>query len=355
MSCIGEKNLTQERHRTGSIIMATIRDVARLAGVSISTVSLALNSPKRVGIETLDRIQQAVKATGYRIDPVAQTLARGRSSLIGFVSANLGNMFFGDIRREIEHQALDNGYFVLIADSSGKADLERALLERLEAQRMAGIVLAANGRGNDYAAFLRDFKIPIVMFDQKVEGAERDFVGSDNPLTTAILTEHLLQLGHRRVAFISGPAGLHTADERLKGYMDTMAGAGVDIDPSLVVEGGYTRTGGYRQAMRLLARRDRPTAIIGANNMMGLAALQVMQEMGFRCPDDVSLAMVDDVPWSSVITPRITMVVQDAQKLGELAAQRLLARIQSSEGAAAPPQDLILTPRFVRGDSTRRL
>ena len=155
-----------------------------------------------------------------------------------------------------------------------------------------------------------------------MEGAERDFVGSDNPLTTTILTEHLLQLGHRRIGFISGPSGLHTADERLKGFMNTMAGAGVDIDPSLVVEGGYTRTGGHAQAMRLLTRRDRPTAIIGANNMTGLAALQVMQEMGFRCPDDVSLAMVDDVPWSNVITPRITMVVQDAQKLGELAAVR---------------------------------
>ncbi|MHC2302708.1 DNA-binding LacI/PurR family transcriptional regulator [Rhizobium mongolense] len=98
---------------------------------------------------------------------------------------------------------------------------------------------------------------------------------------------------------------------------------------------------------------DRPPKI-GANNMMGLAALQVMQEMGFRCPDDVSLAMADDVPWSSVITPRVTMVVQDAQKLGELAAQRLLARIRSPEGAAAPPQDIILTPTFVRGESTKR-
>ena len=336
-------------------MMTTIRDVARLAGVSISTVSLALNSPKRVGAETLERIQQAIRSTGYRIDPVAQTLARGRSSLIGFVAANLGNMFFGDIRREVEHLALENGHFVLIADSAGKPDLERAWLERLEAQKVAGIVLAANGHGEDYAAFLRDFKTPIVMFDQKLAGAKRDFVGSDNLLTTTILTEHLLQLGHRRIAFISGPAGLHTADERLKGYIDTMAGAGVEIDPSLVVEGGYTRSGGHTQAMRLLARRNRPTAIIGANNVTGLAALQVMQELGFRCPDDVSLAMVDDVPWSSVITPRITMVVQDAQKLGELAAQRLLARIESPEGAAAPPQDLILTPRFVRGESTKRL
>ncbi len=131
---------------------------------------------------------------------------------------------------------------------------------------MAGIVLAANGRGERYVEVLRNFKTPIVMFDQKVEGAERDFVGSDNPLTTAILTEHLLQLGHRRIAFISGPAGLFTADERLKGYMATMAGAGVEVDLSLVVEGGYTRAGGHTQAMRLLARRDRPTAIIGANN-----------------------------------------------------------------------------------------
>lgn len=308
-----------------------------------------------MGAETLERIRQAIQSTGYRIDPVAQTLARGRSSLIGFVAANLGNMFFGDVRREIEHQALDHGYFVLIADSSGRADLERALLERLQAQKIAGIALAANGHGEEYATFLRDFKTPIVMFDQKVEGAARDFVGSDNALTTTILAEHLLQLGHRRIALISGPSSLYTANERLTGFLNTMAGAGVEVDPSLVVEGGYTRAGGHAQAMRLLTRRDRPTAIIGANNMTGLAALQAMQEMGFRCPDDVSLAMVDDVPWSNVITPRITMVVQDAQKLGELAAQRLLARIASPEAAAEPPQDFILTPRFVRGESTRRL
>jgi LacI family transcriptional regulator len=134
-----------------------------------------------------------------------------------------------------------------------------------------------------------------------------------------------------------------------------MAGAGVDIDESLVVNGGYEGDIAYAHTMRLMTRPDRPTAIIGANNDMALAALSAIQELGFRCPDQISLAMVDDVPWSSVITPKLTMVVQNPVELGQLAAQRVLHRIMSREGAAEPPRDFILTPRFVPGASCRTL
>lgn len=216
-------------------------------------------------------------------------------------------------------------------------------------------MLAPNGQGKDYADVIQRLKIPIVCFDQRVDGIDRDFIGTDNRLATAILTEHLLQLRHRRIAFIAGPESLHTARGRLVGFRETMVGAGVEVDPSLVVDGNFTNSAAYGQAMRLLTRADRPTAIIGANNVMVLAALQAVQELGFRCPDDISLAMVDDVPASHVIVPKLTMVVQDTARMGGLIAHQLLHRMLSPEGAAEPPRDFILTPRFVPGASCRAL
>lgn len=335
--------------------MATIRDVAKIAEVSVSTVSLAFSSPGRVSPRTLERIRSAAAAVGYVADPLAQSLARGRSRMIGFVVGNVGNPFFGDIRRELENYALEHEHFVLITDSSGKTDRERDLVEHLIGLKIAGLALAPSSFGPDYVKFVESIKVPMVCFDQKVAGIERDFVGSDNFLAGAMLTEHLLQLGHRRIAFIAGPQHMHTASERYRGFVETMASAGVEVNPNYIVDGQFTRTAGYEAAMRLLIQPERPTAILGANNAVALAALQAMQELGFSCPDDISLAMIDNVQWSSVITPRITMVVQDTLQLGNIIARRLLHRITDPDATNEPPQDFVLAPKFVPGNSCRRI
>ena len=335
--------------------MATIRDVAKIAEVSVSTVSLAFSSPGRVSPRTLERIRSAAAAVGYVADPLAQSLARGRSRMIGFVVGNVGNPFFGDIRRELENYALEHEHFVLITDSSGKTDRERDLIEHLIGLKIAGLALAPSSFGPDYVKFVESIKVPMVCFDQKVAGIERDFVGSDNFLAGAMLTEHLLQLGHRRIAFIAGPQHMNTASERYRGFVETMASAGVEVNPNYVVDGQFTRSAGYEAAMRLLIQPERPTAILGANNAVALAALQAMQELGFSCPDDISLAMIDNVQWSNVITPRITMVVQDTLQLGNIIARRLLHRITDPDASNEPAQDFVLAPKFVPGNSCRRI
>jgi LacI family transcriptional regulator len=316
---------------------------------------LAFSSPGRVSPRTLERIRSAAAAVGYVADPLAQSLARGRSRMIGFVVGNVGNPFFGDIRRELENYALEHEHFVLITDSSGKTDRERDLIEHLIGLKIAGLALAPSSFGPDYVKFVESIKVPMVCFDQKVAGIERDFVGSDNFLAGAMLTEHLLQLGHRRIAFIAGPQHMHTASERYRGFVETMASAGVEVNPNYVVDGQFTRSAGYEAAMRLLIQPERPTAILGANNAVALAALQAMQELGFSCPDDISLAMIDNVQWSSVITPRITMVVQDTLQLGNIIARRLLHRITDPEASNEPAQDFVLAPKFVPGNSCRRI
>ncbi|WP_404402110.1 LacI family DNA-binding transcriptional regulator [Pelagibacterium halotolerans] len=333
--------------------MANIRDVARLAQVSVSTVSLAFSNPGRVSAKTLEKIRNAAAAVGYVADPLAQSLARGRSRMIGFVVGNVGNPFFGDIRRELENYALEHEHFVLVTDSSGKPDRERALIGQLIGLKIAGLALAPSSFGPEYVDFIKSINVPMVCFDQKVAGIERDFIGSDNYLAGAMLTEHLLQLGHRRIAFIAGPKHFHTAAERYRGFIETMASAGVEVNPNFVVDGQFTRAAGYEAAMRLLIQPERPSAIIGANNVLALSALQAMQELGFSCPDDISLAMIDNVQWSSVITPRITMVVQDTLQLGNLIARRLVHRITNPDAASEPAQDFVLAPKFVPGNSCR--
>jgi LacI family transcriptional regulator len=334
--------------------MPTIRDVARMAGVSVSTVSLAFNSPHRLKQETLEKVRLAARTAGYVGDPVARSLAGGGSRLIGMVVADIGNPFFSATLREVERRAAESGYLVIIADSNGEIGRERQILELLSGQRVAGIVLSPCNSDVEYGRFFETLPMPLVLFDQKVEGVPRDFVGTDNRLATAMLTRHLQQYGHSRIGLITGKPHLFTSQQRIEGFLATMRGAGLEVDPSLIVNGNYDDDEAYVATMRLLTRGDRPTAIVVSANLMALAALQAIQDLGFRCPEDVSLASIDEVPWGNVISPRLTCAVQDPTKLGTLAADRLMARISDPAIRGGEAIDLILPPQFKMGGSCGR-
>jgi LacI family transcriptional regulator len=330
--------------------MATIRDVAKLAGVSISTVSLALNGNGPVSADTQQKVWDAAKAVGYAPNPVAQSLKSGRTRLIGVVMADISNPFFGQLLGGVERIALGHNHLVIASDSGGNPEREKAILEHLTNQRVAGIIISTLSHNPAQVQQLKRLSMPFVLVDQKVDGIEADFVASDNVLASAILTEHLIRFGHTRIAHIAGRAGLWTAERRLEGFRSTMAAAGIEVDESLVVDGDYLGEVAYAQAMRLLTRADRPTAIIAANNVMALASLQAMHDLGFRCPEDVSLTSIDDVPWGNVIRPRITMVVQPVDEMARIATEFLLERI-NARGTAIPAREHILVPKLVVGQS----
>lgn len=333
--------------------MATIKDVALAAKVSKSTVSLALNTPDRVSPETLARIQEAASEVGYVVDPLAQALASGRSRIIAMIVADISVPFFSNVLRELESAAAGQGYFVIVADSRGEIDRELALLDKFVGLRVAGVALSPNGSGNDYADHLRRTNLPIVCFDQNVEGFDTDFVGSENRLGASMLTEHLLQLGHRHIAFIHGRRQHYTARERLDGYLQSLRARGHDPDLSLVLQGDYSGPVAYQEVMKLLVRPDRPTAIVAANNVMGIAALQAIQEIGMRCPEDISLAMIDEPASSQVIQPKPTVVVQDTIEIGRVLARCLLARIEA-RGKPIQASAHLVPVWLVPGASTKR-
>ena len=331
--------------------MATIRDVARIAGVSISTVSLALNETGPVSTETHRKIWAAARSVGYAPNAVAQSLKSGRTRLIGMVVGDISNPFFGRLLKEVERLALEKNHLVILSDSGTDPERERAILDHLSDQRVAGIILAPHGNSPDYLEHIRSLKMPLVLVDHKLEGIDADFVASDNVLAAAMVTEHVIRFGHTRIAHIAGKAGLYTSERRKEGFRGTMAAAGIEVDESLVVDGAYDGERAYEQVMRLLTRADRPTAIVAANNVMALGALQAMNDLGFICPDDISLTSIDDVPWGNVIRPRITMVVQSVDEMGRVATEFLLERINARGGSPIPPREHILVPKLVVGQS----
>ncbi len=334
--------------------MSTIRDVARLAGVSISTVSLTLNTPERVATETRRKVAEAAEAVGYSADPIAQSLKRGRSRLIGMVVSDITNPFFGRFLQEIERHAMAADHLVIVSDTSSQIRNEIAILGHLAAQRVSGILLQPTGPMTGPADHIRRLSMPFVLFDHRVDGVESDFVGADNALASSMLTEHLIRLGHRRIAFLGGTAGLYTSEERRRGFLNTMAASGLPVDPALVVDARYDGRHGYEQTMRLMTQPDRPTALIAASNVIALGSLQACNELGIPCPDAVSLAGIDDVPWSAVVQPRITTAAQPIEDLARTASKLLMRRITASPGTVIDRSEIILAPELRLGASTAR-
>jgi LacI family transcriptional regulator len=321
--------------------------------VAIGTVSATLNGSATVSEETRKRVWAAVEAVGYSPNAIARSLRLGKSRLIGVAVADITNPFCASMVRTMEKAALAAGYSMIICMTDADVQRELEVLAQLRSQHVAGIVLMPVGHGADYGRRLGALNNmpPIVAIDNKVAGLACDFVGIDNRACARMLTECLLRLGHRRIAMITGIPGIWTAEERLAAFVETMAAAGSPVDPSLIVRGNYRDDAAYEATKPLMMRADRPTAIIGANNVTALGALQAILDLGFRCPADVSLVGIDDVPWSGLVRPRVVTSAQPISDIAEAAIACLLERMSRGPEVQLPPRDVVFQPHFLTGDS----
>jgi LacI family transcriptional regulator len=333
--------------------MSTIRDVATRAGVSIASVSAVLNDSGRVSEATRRRIWDAVEAVGYAPNIVARSLRTGRTKLIGMVVGDITNPFCAGLVRVVERAAIASGFSVIVCNVDADEARVPAIIDHLRGQGVAGILLTPIGPPE---ALIRQIQAkaapPIVTFDQKVPGLARDFVGFDNRAAIRMLVDYLIRLGHARIALINGRVGRWTADEREAGFLAAMASAGLDVDTSLIARPGFEGESAYAATSALLGHRDPPTAIIAANNVTALGSLQACLDLGFQCPRDISIAGVDDVPWSGLVRPRVTIVSQPMEQMGALAIEWLLERIAEPDRAIAP-RERIFAPFIVAGESCR--
>ena len=333
--------------------MATIKDVARVAGVSIATVSATLNGTARVSEKRSQRVWDAIRDVGYTPHGIARSLRLGHTRSIGLVVGDISNPFFTSLAKAVEASASAAGYMVILANSDDDPEKELNLIRLLLEQRVAGILLAPAGHDPKYLATLSEIvRIPLVLVDRLLPGTPYDAVVVDNQGAARMVTDYLIRLRHRRIGIVIGRQHLWTTEQRVRGYRDSLRAAGLRENLDLEQIADSRLEAAYSVTQRLLSMPDPPTAIFAANNLMMLGALEAILDMEFDCPGRISLAGVDDFSWSSAIRPRLTTVSQPIEEMGLRAVEQLLDRVSKRSAVKRSPSKVItLEPRFIIRDS----
>jgi len=327
----------------------TIGMVAQAAGVSASTVSRVLNGTAVVSDVKKQAIDEAITTLGFVPNPMARGLAGGRTFSVGVVTQALDSPFYGAAMRGIEDELLPAGYNALFVSGHWNAVAESHCIDVLQSRRVDGIVVLT-GRLTDQALKAYAKNQPLVVTGRTVKAPGLFTLNFDNFLGGRLATQHLIQLGHRRIAFIAGDADHPDANERLRGYRAALEAAGIDFDQALVVPGEYLELSGLLAVDRLLETNQRFTAIFAANDQMAVGAALGLKRRSLRVPEDVSIVGFDDLPTSQYAIPPLTSVQQPAYELGRLAASAMLQLL-----ANAKPTVEVPAPRLVARESSRRL
>ena len=331
--------------------MATIKDVAALAGISYTTVSHVVNKTRPVSEEVRLKVEAAIQRLDYVPSAVARSLKAKTTATIGLLVPNSLNPYFAELARGIEDYCERNGYCVILCNSDDNPDKQRSYLRVLLEKRIDGLIVASAGGDSGLAQGLAGVKTPMVIVDRGLEGVDADLVRIDHEYGAYLATRHLLELGHRDIATIGGPASTSVAQMRQAGFARALKEAGVEVSPSRMLESDFTSTGGYNAASILLERNP-PSAIFAGNDMIGIGVLRAAAERNVRVPAELSVIGFDDIQMSRYVYPALTTVGQSILQLGEMAAEVLLRRI-ATPGLATDQR--IVTPSIVLRESTAPL
>ncbi|MFE4368376.1 LacI family DNA-binding transcriptional regulator [Streptomyces sp. NPDC056835] len=301
-------------------------EVARVAGVSIATVSYVVNGTRQVRAETRQRVEQAIARTGYTHNTLARALATSSTDSIGVVVSAITNPFFAEVLGGVDRAAGRSGHTLLFADSHDEPEREFQVVRGLLQRRVDGIVLAPSTDPARTLDCLAASKTPTVLVDRLVDH-RFDRIGPENEESTASLVKHLTGLGHHRIGMITGPAGLGTTGERLTGYRAGLDRAGLPYDASLVAEGRSDIPGGRAATERLLAVPSPPTALVVGNNAMVIGSMRALRGADLSIPGDIALVSYEDPPGADLFTPPLTAFAQPCAALGEGAVRMLLDRL----------------------------
>jgi DNA-binding LacI/PurR family transcriptional regulator len=341
--------------------MVTSKQVARVAGVSRTTVSRVLNGSTRISAEMRQRVHEAMATLGYEPDVVAQSLVRQRSRVIalgmfpleaGLSLAELGqtrHYFYLDLLKHIEKSAASASYDLLMPSRPRNVSPEQ-YIRSLQTRRVAGAILLGVGAGDPRMQALIQADMPAIFIDSMGQGERATYVKSDNVDGARQITEHLLSLGHRRIAFIMGQAMDLPGMERLFGAQQALAHAGLTMDPELVRASGWDTDDAYEATCMLLSERQDFTALVAGSDLMALGLLSALHEHGLRVPEDISVTGFDDVDLCRYTYPPLTTVRQDRVAMGQGAIQLLLSMIEDEP--LAEPAPLVVPTRLVVRQST---
>jgi LacI family transcriptional regulator len=329
---------------------ATIEDVAREAEVSYATVSRVINSKGYVSDETRSRVIAAVARTGYVVNRRARGLAGGRSDVVGLVVSDLETSYIGEIIRGIDEELASLDYDLMLYTTHRRKHRESAFVATLTAGLADGLLLVLP---TDPGAYLESFRhrgFPFVLIDHGGNDDSGPSVGATNLQGAYDATSYLIQLGHRRIGFVSGHMEMGCAVDRLEGFKTAHRDYELPFEPTLVCEGDFHQPSGYECARRLLALADRPTAIFASNDVSAFGVMEAVRDAGFRIGEDISVFGFDDIPAASSVHPGLTTVRQPLEEMGRLATRMLFERIADP---SRPFERIDLPTELVIRDSCR--
>jgi LacI family transcriptional regulator len=328
----------------------TIRDVAQAAGVHVSTVSRALNPDKRglISAEVLRVVEEAAHRLGYRPNRAASALRTGRTHTIGVLVPDITNPVFPPILQGIEASAAARGFFVFVTNVMDAA-LARPIVERMQAQRVDGLVMATALRDDPLVDYIARSGLHAVLVNRADDSGRLPAVVSDDRLAMKLAVDHLVAAGHRRIAHLAGPQNLPTGVGRRQGFEQALRDHG--LAPACVVAcEGYSREAGRAAMQRLLALPRRPQAVVCCNDLVALGAYEVLRERGIRVPRDLSITGHNDMPLMDMVDPPLTTIRLPHRELGWRAAEMLFDEI---EGKSLSASTVVLRPELVVRASTR--
>ncbi|WP_406002959.1 LacI family DNA-binding transcriptional regulator [Streptomyces sp. NBC_00829] len=308
--------------------MASIKDVASRADVSVATVSRVLNGHPSVRPATRSRVLSAVNELGYRPNAVARSLRTDQTRTLGLVISDVLNPFFTELARSVEDEARRLGYSVIIGNADEQPDLQdhhvRTLLER----RIDGLLVSPTDSGSPLILEAAHAGTPMVFVDRWIPGVDVPGVRTDGREAVRDLVAHLCGLGHRRLAIIAGPAVTTTGSERVEAFRDALREHGLPLPEEYIGQGDFQAASGRRATARFLELPRPPEVIFAADNLMVLGAMDEIRARGLRVPDDVALAAFDDIPWFVHTDPPITAIAQPTGELGRAAVRALIERVE---------------------------
>jgi LacI family transcriptional regulator len=328
--------------------MATISDVAALARVSVATVSRALNGKESVDPQLVARVRKAAAELGYHPNGLARSLRKRRTAVLALIISDVENPFFTAIARGVEDVALAAGYSVVLCNSDENLDKEARYLDVAVEERMAGVVLSPTTASTSVEV-LRRRGTPVVAVDRPLDDVDQVLV--DTRLGAEEATAHLLAAGYRRIGCVTGPSGVRTADDRLAGYRDALAAAGIAADEALMRRAEYRAEGAQLATAELLRTAGPVDGLLVANSVQAVGSLEALRSAGRQLGADVGMVVFDDAPWATLIDPPLTVVAQPAYEMGAVAARLLLERIG---GDAHGVTVRTLAARLIERGSSRR-
>ncbi|HSC68747.1 MAG TPA: LacI family DNA-binding transcriptional regulator [Cellvibrio sp.] len=326
--------------------MSNIRDVARLAGVSVATVSRALSNPEKVSDESLDKVHNAIAQVGYRPNMLARNFRSARAYAVVVLVPDIANPFYSLFIRALEDRAQQKGYAVLLGDTRGTTEREIEYIRRVETRLADGIVQLRPSSEKSQNNIPPDIPCVNACGCEYTTGPA---IRIDNRAAAKTMVNYLISLGHRRIGVISGLKDNPHAIDRLEGYKEALAEAGIPYEKDLIAEGDFTMWSGLNAAFQFCNMKVRPTAVFSMNDEMAIGAMQTLKNQGIRIPEDMSVTGFDDIAYAKYSDPSLTTISQPAEEMGKMAMDMLLKVI---EGEPLSQRECVLPTEFIIRKST---